>query len=112
MIRTKQQNRVYTKSATEWEILGQLAQRLHHEEEAAEAFINCLALRFSPIALRGILAIQERQKDHTAALESIVRLTAWQYRWYSQVCNLPSTSFGSKLLLTETVFSFYISHYT
>lgn len=91
MIRTKQQNRVYTKSASEWEILGQLAQRLHHKEEAAEAFLNCLALRFSPIALKGILSIQEEKKDHATALESIVRLTAWQYRWYSQVCKILSS---------------------
>lgn len=81
----KQQALPYKKSATEWEILGDLAQRLHHHEEALEAFNATLKIRFSPRALRGILLDQEKRKDSLAALNSIIKLTAWQYRWYSEV---------------------------
>ncbi|KAI5795423.1 Chs5p-Arf1p-binding proteins-domain-containing protein [Peziza echinospora] len=80
----KQKSIVYRKSATEWEILGELAQRLHHEEEAVEAFTSCLSTRFSARALKGILAFQEKQKDNRATLNSIIKLTAWNYRWYSE----------------------------
>ncbi|KAF8429495.1 Chs5p-Arf1p-binding proteins-domain-containing protein [Tirmania nivea] len=80
----KQKSKLYRRSALELEILGELAQRLHHEEEAVEAFANCLQIRFSARALKGILAYQEKQKDNRATLNSIIRLTAWNYRWYSE----------------------------
>jgi len=80
----KQKSLVYRKSAAEWEILGDLALRLHHEEEAVEAFQSCLTMRFSARAMRGILAFQEKGKDNRATLNSIVRLTAWNYRWFSE----------------------------
>lgn len=50
-----------------------------------EAFANCLSIRFSARALKGLLAFQEKQKDNRATLNSIIRLTAWNYRWYSEV---------------------------
>jgi hypothetical protein len=81
----KQQSLPYKKNATEWEVLGELAERLHHHEEALETYYTTLQLRFSPKALRGILVDQERQKDSRGALNSIIKLTAWQYRWYSEV---------------------------
>lgn len=81
----KQQSLPYKKNASEWEILGGLAERLHHQDEALEAYNACLKIRFSPRALRGILQEQERKKDSRAALNSIIKLTAWQYRWYSEV---------------------------
>ncbi|KAI9841517.1 MAG: hypothetical protein M1838_003524 [Thelocarpon superellum] len=77
-------NSVYQKSAEEWEILGELADRLHHREEAVEAYQACLKLRFSPKAMRGILHAQERANDGKAMLGSLIRLIAWQYRWYSE----------------------------
>ena len=76
----------YKKNATEWEILGDLAHRLHHHDEALEAFNSTLKIRFSPKALKGILKDQEKRRDSRSALLSIIKLTAWQYRWYSEVC--------------------------
>jgi hypothetical protein len=81
----KQQQAPYEKTASEWEILGELAQRLQHHDEALEAFNATLKIRFSPRALKGILLDQERRKDSRGALNSIIKLTAWQYRWYSEV---------------------------
>ena len=95
--KTKSSNQ-YQKSAEEWEIIGELAERLHHPEEAVEAYQACLALRFSPKAMRGILKAQERQnggagnsekgakgdKGGKGMLGPLIRLIAWQYRWYSE----------------------------
>lgn len=81
----KQQSLPYKKNATEWEILGNLAQRLHHHDEALEAFRATLRMRFSPQALKGILRDQEKRRDNRETLTSIIKLTAWQYRWYSEV---------------------------
>ncbi|KAJ9645966.1 bud site selection protein [Coniosporium tulheliwenetii] len=64
----RQQQLLYRKSAEEWEILGELAERLHHQEEAVEAYQACLSIRFSPKAMKGVLGM----------------LVTWQYRWYSE----------------------------
>ncbi|KAI9821386.1 MAG: hypothetical protein M1832_003393 [Thelocarpon impressellum] len=74
----------YRKSAEEWEILGELAERLHHPGSAIEAYQACLQMRFSPKAMRGILAAQEKTGDGKAMLGPLIRLIAWQYRWYSE----------------------------
>jgi len=82
----KQQQLAYKKSAEEWEILGELAERLHHPDEAVEAWDSCLGTRFSPKAMKGVLGLCERQGDTKGALGALIRLVAWQYRWYSEVC--------------------------
>ncbi|KAI9771623.1 MAG: hypothetical protein M1840_001838 [Geoglossum simile] len=87
MAHFRQQSLQYKKSAEEWEILGELADRLHHEDEAAEAYEACLTMRFSPKALKGILSMHEREGNARAMLASIIRLISWQYRWYSEVRN-------------------------
>ncbi|WP_460991519.1 hypothetical protein, partial [Staphylococcus aureus] len=51
----RQQQIKYEKSAEEWEILGDLALRLHYEREAVEAYQQCLGQRFSPKAMRGVM---------------------------------------------------------
>jgi tetratricopeptide (TPR) repeat protein len=53
MAQFRSQQLLYKKSAEEWEILGELAERLHHEEEAVDAYENCLQMKFSPKAMRG-----------------------------------------------------------
>lgn len=112
MAQYRAQSMQYKKSAEEWEILGSLAERLQHHDEAVEAYRSCLAARFSPKALAGILRIgvtaherQQRLRDQpqpggaaptaaaTAAaaatttrdtVASVIRLVTWQYRWYSE----------------------------
>ncbi|KAL4897260.1 Chs5p-Arf1p-binding proteins-domain-containing protein [Aspergillus ambiguus] len=84
MAQYRQQAIEYKKSATEWEILGELAERLHHFDEAIEAYQHCLSIRFSPKAMRGILKLYESRNDTRQMLSSLIRLIAWQYRWYSE----------------------------
>lgn len=86
MAQCRQQAMEYKKSATEWEILGELAERLHHFDESIEAYQNCLAIRFSPKAMRGLLKMYEKRNDTRGMLGALIRLIAWQYRWYSEVC--------------------------
>lgn len=81
----RQQQLAYKKTAEEWEILGELAERLHHPEEAIEAWQACLGLRFSPKAMRGVLHMYEKRSDGRNGLAALIRLVAWQYRWYSEV---------------------------
>jgi len=85
MAQYRQQSMEYKKSATEWEILGELAERLHHFEEGIEAYQHCLAIRFSPKAMRGALKLHEAKNNTRGMLNSLIRLIAWQYRWYSEV---------------------------
>ncbi|KAB8230511.1 hypothetical protein ETB97_012499 [Aspergillus alliaceus] len=84
MAQYRQQAIEYKKSATEWEILGELAERLHHFDEGIEAYQHCLAIRFSPKAMRGILKLYESKNDTRGMLGALIRLIAWQYRWYSE----------------------------
>lgn len=86
MAQSRQQSMEYKKSATEWEILGELAERLHHFDEGIEAYQHCLSIRFSPKSMRGILKLYDQQNNTREMLNSLIRLIAWQYRWYSEVC--------------------------
>lgn len=81
----RQQQLTYKKTAEEWEILGELAERLHHKQEAIEAWQSCLNMRFSPKAMRGLLSMYERQNDSRGTVGALIRLVAWQFRWYSEV---------------------------
>lgn len=74
----------YKKSAEEWEILGALAERMQHEDEAVEAYRACLAQRFSPKALAGVLRVLEKTKSTRETIAAVIRLVTWQYRWYSE----------------------------
>ncbi|KAF1959533.1 chaps-domain-containing protein [Byssothecium circinans] len=98
MAQYRQQQLLYKKSAEEWEILGELAERLHHQEEAAEAYENCLQMKFSPKAMRGVLKLGERAnvRDVCGAL---IRLVTWQYRWYSEFS--PSLLYTIRKLIEE-----------
>lgn len=86
----RQQQLSYKKTAEEWEILGELAERLHHKNEAIEAWQACLNIRFSPKAMRGILGMYERQGDARGVVGALIRLVAWQFRWYSEVSIPPA----------------------
>lgn len=79
----------YSKSAEEWEILGDLAERLHHLPEAIEAYQSCLRIRFSPKAMRAVVKMWEKDKKSENVLQGMIRLIAWQYRWYSEVSTFP-----------------------
>lgn len=85
MAQYRQQQLLYKKSAEEWEILGELAERLHHTDEAIEAYENCLQIKFSPKAMRGILKLGEDKRNTRDVCAALIRLITWQYRWYSEV---------------------------
>ena len=82
----------YNKSAEEWEILGELAERLHHPQEAIEAYQSCLRIRFSPKAMKAVVKMWEEDRKSENVLQGMIRLIAWQYRWYSEVRSIPITS--------------------
>lgn len=85
MAQYKAQSMQYKKSAEEWEILGSLAERLKHQDEAVEAFQACLSQRFSPKSLAGILKAFQKGKGSTRdTVAAVIRLVTWQYRWYSE----------------------------
>lgn len=88
MAQYRQQQLAYKKSPEEWEILGELADRLHHSDEAVEAYQACLSMRFSPKAMKGVLKMYEKQGEARYILNALIRLICWQYRWYSEVSNL------------------------
>ena len=89
----RQQQMAYKKAPEEWEILGELAERLHHEEEAVEAWEACLGMRFSPKAMRGVLSMHEKRGDARGIVSTIIKLVAWQFRWYSEVSRTTSPFF-------------------
>ncbi|KAI9660092.1 MAG: hypothetical protein M1821_001444 [Bathelium mastoideum] len=99
MAQYRQQQLQYKKSAEEWEILGELAERLHHFDEAVEAYQACLGIRFSPKAMRGVLKLYERGGDVRLILGALIRLVTWQYRWYSEFS--PSLLFTIRKLIEE-----------
>ncbi|OCK96249.1 chaps-domain-containing protein [Cenococcum geophilum 1.58] len=84
MAQYRQQQLLYKKSAEEWEILGELAERLHHFDEAVEAYESCLSIRFSPKAMKGVLKLSEMRHNVRDACGALIRLVTWQYRWYSE----------------------------
>ncbi|KAI1430398.1 chaps-domain-containing protein [Xylaria sp. FL1777] len=84
MAQYRAQSMQYKKSAEEWEILGALAERLQHHDEAAEAYKACLAARFSPKALSGILRAFQKKQSTRDTVGAVIRLVTWQYRWYSE----------------------------
>ncbi|KZF19685.1 clathrin-coated vesiclec protein [Xylona heveae TC161] len=84
MTQSRQQQLQYKKSGEEWEILGELAERLHHFDEAIEAYQACLSIRFSPKAMKAVLTMYEKQGDGRLMLQALIRLVAWQYRWYAE----------------------------
>ncbi|CAK7216042.1 bud site selection protein [Sporothrix bragantina] len=84
MAQYRAQSMQYKKSALEWEILGSLAERLQHDDEAVEAYRACLGQRFSPLALSGILRSLKKMRGVTPeTVAAVIRLVTWQYRWYS-----------------------------
>ncbi|KAI8338888.1 Chs5p-Arf1p-binding proteins-domain-containing protein [Chlamydoabsidia padenii] len=85
----------YRKTGTEWELLGDLALRLWHTEEAKEAFEHCLDYKFSAKAWIKLLEIYAKAGCVERALLAAVKLTVYHERWYHEIvypteiaCNL------------------------
>lgn len=76
----KSQSLPYSKTGTEWEILGELAMRLHHPEEGKDAFQRCVDKKFSAKAYLRLLEIYVDQRDVQRSLWTAIRLTAYHHR--------------------------------
>ncbi|KAK7206581.1 Chs5p-Arf1p-binding proteins-domain-containing protein [Myxozyma melibiosi] len=74
----------YKKSLREWEILGALAVRMKHTEEAAEAYNSALEIRFSANALKGLLEIYIAKKELVTVLHTAIKLTSYNHRWFKE----------------------------
>ena len=73
----------------QWEILGDLALRLQHKEEAKDAFQRCLDSKFSAKALLKLLEMYSAEGDLQRTLNIAIRLTTYHHR-YVPLCSFPS----------------------
>ena len=71
-----------------WEILGELAVRLHHKEEAKDAFQRCIEAKFSAKAYARLLETYAAEGDLPRSLDVAVRLTVYHHR-SARLCLLP-----------------------
>ncbi|OZJ05425.1 hypothetical protein BZG36_01654 [Bifiguratus adelaidae] len=98
----KAQQMPYRKSGIEWEILGDLAFRLHHKEEAKEAYQNCLDQKFSAKAWMRLLEIYADEGNMQKALVAAVKLTVYHERWYHEIVYPSQIAFNlNKLIRRE-----------
>lgn len=88
----KAQHLPYRKTPTEWEILGDLAQRLHHREEAKDAYQRCIeqsaasgTSRFPAKVWQKLLEYYVDEGDVQKSLNAIIRLATYQHRWYQEM---------------------------
>ncbi|KAG8723321.1 hypothetical protein FRC09_003765 [Ceratobasidium sp. 395] len=80
----KTQRVAYKKTGTEWEILGDLGARLHHKEDAKEAYTRCLEQKFSAKAWMRLLDIYADEGDLQRGLNAAFRIACYQWRWYME----------------------------
>ncbi|EMD34713.1 hypothetical protein CERSUDRAFT_116901 [Gelatoporia subvermispora B] len=82
----KTQHVAYRKTGLEWEILGDLGTRLHHKEEAKEAYQRCLdAQRYSYKPWSKLLDIYADEGDIQRSLQAAIRVAAYQYAEYTEM---------------------------
>lgn len=74
----------YKKHSLDWEALGMVAWRLRHEDEAADAFHHALEQRFSNRVMWKLLEYYEHKGDNANILDAVVKLFAWNHRWYNE----------------------------
>lgn len=60
--------------------MGELALRLHHKEEAKDAFQRCLDAKFSAKGLLKLLEMYANEGDLQRTLNVAIRLTAYHHR--------------------------------
>lgn len=66
------------KSAYDWHYFGTLAERLQYPDDATRAYRRSLSMFFNHKSLLRLL------RSNSYDLESVVRLTAWNHRWYNE----------------------------
>jgi len=92
----------YRKTGTEWEILGDLAARLHHKDDAKEAYQRCLEHKFSAKAWLRLLEFYADEGDVQRALQAVVKLTVYYERWYHEIVYPTAIAYNiNKLIRSE-----------
>ncbi|TFK41420.1 chaps family protein [Crucibulum laeve] len=82
----KTQHVAYRKTGLEWEILGDLGIRLHHKEEAKEAFQRCLDTpRFSQKPWLKLMEMYSEEGDIPRTIQTAIRVAAYQYAEYTEM---------------------------
>lgn len=82
----KTQHVAYRKTGLEWEILGDLGIRLHHKEEAKEAYQRCLdTSRYSQKPWAKLLEMYAEEGDITRTIQAAIRVAAYQYADYTEM---------------------------
>ncbi|KAG2138557.1 Chs5p-Arf1p-binding proteins-domain-containing protein [Suillus clintonianus] len=82
----KTQHVAYRKTGLEWEILGDLGIRLHHKEEAKEAYQRCLdTSRYSQKPWARLLEMYAEEGDITRTIQAAIRVAAYQYADYTEM---------------------------
>lgn len=82
----KTQHIAYRKTGMEWEILGDLGGRLHHKEEAKEAYQRCLdAPRYAAKPWTKLMETYAEEGDLQRTLQTAIRVAAYQYGEYGEM---------------------------
>ncbi|KAK9719239.1 bud site selection protein, variant 2 [Basidiobolus ranarum] len=81
----KSQHLTYSKTGAEWEALGDLGLRLHHKEEAKEAYQRCLHNKFSAKAWAKLMKVYSDEGNIQQALSAIAQLSVHNDRWYNEM---------------------------
>ena len=82
----KTQHVAYRKTGHEWEILGDLGLRLHHKEEAKEAYQRCLDTpRYSQKPWAKLMEMYADEGDIQRCVQTAIRVAAYQYADYTEM---------------------------
>ena len=82
----KTQRVAYRKTGHEWEILGDLGLRLHHKEEAKEAYQRCLDTpRYSQKPWLKLMEMYADEGDIQRTIQTAIRVAAYQYADYTEM---------------------------
>ncbi|KAF5383145.1 hypothetical protein D9615_005017 [Tricholomella constricta] len=82
----KTQHVAYRKTGLEWEILGDLGLRLHHKEEAKEAYQRCLdSPRYSAKPWLKLMETYADEGDIQRSIQTAIRVAAYQYAEYTEM---------------------------
>ncbi|KII91307.1 hypothetical protein PLICRDRAFT_135393 [Plicaturopsis crispa FD-325 SS-3] len=82
----KTQHVAYRKTGMEWEILGDLGLRLHHKEDAKEAYQRCLDTpRYSLKPWAKLMEMYAEEGDIQRCIQTAIRVAAYQYSEYTEM---------------------------
>lgn len=82
----KTQHVAYRKTGVEWEVLGDLGLRLHHKEEAKEAYQRCLDTpRYSQKPWAKLMDMYAEEGDIQRSIQTAIRVAAYQCADYTEM---------------------------